>query len=508
MRRESEEGQPKNLLILMSDQHQRQASGAYGHAAVRSPNIDRLAGTGTRFTNAYCTSPICVPARASIATGRYVHELGTWDNAAPYVGQRASWGHRLTKQGYAVITVGKLHYRNADDPTGFPDQRIPLHIEGEEGDVYALVRDNMPALTKARERLFECGNGDSEYTEYDRTVAAEAGHFIRHEARDLGKPWALMVSFVTPHFPWIVPEPYFEWYDRSPDVGLPLQYSQNERPMHPVLEEMRRVFGLGDSLPEGVVKKARASYYGLCSFMDAQLGLVLDALRAEGLDRTTRIVYTSDHGDTLGDHGLWWKHTMYEGSVGVPLIVAGPGIPKGAVRTELVSHIDLFPTILRWTGSGMDPEDADLPGQVFDDDEDPRSVHGRTLLAEYHARGAVAGMFMLRKGTMKYIHYVGYEPQLFDLQRDPNELEDLAGESSHRAIRTSCEEALRDIVDPDEVDRTAREDQAQRIDQHGGRDAVLKLGEQAFTPVPSDLRSPARGVSGAGEGSSERQGGR
>lgn len=488
--RENNKGQPPNILVLMSDQHQRNASGIYGHPIVKTPNIDDLAKVGTRFTNAYCTSPICVPARASLATGRYVNELKTWDNAAPYIGQRASWGHRLLEKGYAVITIGKLHYRRQEDPTGFPDQRIPLHIEGGVGDIYALVRNDMPVLTKARERIFDCGMGESAYTEYDRKVAAEAESFLFNEARQIGRPWALMVSFVTPHFPWIVPEPYYRLYEDSLEIDFPIQYGISERPKHPVLEEMRHVFGLDDALPEEVIKKARRAYYGLCTFMDAQVGAVINALRISGSDRTTRIIYTSDHGDSLGDHGLWWKHTMYEGSVGVPLIISGPGISAGAVCSNPVSHIDVFPTIVNWAGCKSPDEDADLPGRRLDVDDRGLKLDARPILAEYHARGSITGIFMLRYGKFKYVHYVGFQPQLFDLHNDPNELNDLSQLGDYKESMLDCEKELRGMVNPDEVDRNARKDQAELISKHGGREMVLQFEEQAYTPIPAALCKP------------------
>ena len=153
---------PSNLLVLMSDQHNRLMMGCAGHPDVKTPNLDALAARGTRFANAYTNSPICVPSRAAMATGRYPHQFGVWDNAAPYTGRPASWGHRLTAAGRHVTTIGKLHFRGADDDTGFPDQRIALHCHEGLGDYQGLLRQDMPPRFQHRKYLLEAGPGDSE----------------------------------------------------------------------------------------------------------------------------------------------------------------------------------------------------------------------------------------------------------------------------------------------------------------------------------------------------------
>src|SRR6266404_1279836 len=192
---------PANLLFLMSDEHNRALSGCYGHSVVRTPNIDALAARGVRFTRAYCNSPICVAARASLAAGRYVHELRTWDNSAPYRGNFASWGHRLVAAGHKVSTIGKLHFRSTEDDTGYPDQRLAMHVEEGTGDLYALLRTtgDLPRRPKVRTRVTDAQVGESEYSRYDRAVAAAAEDWLRTEAKATAKPWVLFVSFATPH---------------------------------------------------------------------------------------------------------------------------------------------------------------------------------------------------------------------------------------------------------------------------------------------------------------------
>lgn len=480
--------EPTNLLVIMSDQHSRHVLGAYGNPVVRTPNLDALARRGTTFTNAYCNSPICVPSRASFATGRYVHETGNWDNAMPYLGtEAASWGHRLTAQGHRVTTIGKLHYRAADDPTGFPEQHLPMHVLNGVGDLWHSLRGAMPPRPESREHVIEARAGESGYTRYDRAIAAESARWLREEAGDAGKPWVLFVSLVTPHFPLIAPEEFLGLY-RPDDMPLPVQHAPHEWPRHPALEAHRAQGMLAKPFDEATMRRAIAAYYGLVSFMDAQVGAVLAALDAAGLRERTRVIYTSDHGEMLGEHGMWWKSALYEGAAGVPLVLVGPDVPEGRVVATNVSLVDCFPSIVEAVSASLAPEDGDLPGtslwSLAREPDRPRTVFG-----EYHAIYASSGQFMLRDGRHKYIEYVGLPPQLFDLHADPDEVHDLAPDPEYAHILAACAAALRTIADPDTVDQQARADQARVIAAAGGRDAVVGRAVRVpYTPAPTDLR--------------------
>jgi choline-sulfatase len=479
---------PMNLLFILSDEHNKEMMGCYGHPVVKTPNLDRLAENGIRFSSAYCNNPICVPSRASLATGRYVHQIGNWDNSAPYTGEFPSWGHRLTQQGYKTATIGKLHYRDDSDDTGFPDKRISLNVKDGIGDIFSLVRDNMEPRTTNRDKIFEAGPGDTSYTRYDRAIAEEAVQFLKNETHNQDKPWVLFVSFVTPHFPLIAPKEFFNLYPLE-SVIFPKQYYLKERPMHPVIEAYRRCWAMQDEFDDHTVRKAVAAYYGLCSFLDHQVGTIIQTMKQEGLSDNTRIIYTSDHGDTLGDHGVWFKSTMYEGSVGVPMIISGPDIPRGTVVDTPVSLVDCFPTIVDCVGSKPNENDADLPGTSLLPIARGEYNPIRTAFSEYHAAGCITGTFMIRTGKYKYIYYVDYPPQLFNLEEDPGELNDLAGDLSYADVLKECEKELRRITDPEETDRTAKRMQAEKIAQYGGREAILKEGFKIpYSPVPQQFR--------------------
>jgi len=475
---------PMNLVFIMSDEHNKEMLGCNGHPVVKTPNLDKLAENGVNFTSAYCNSPICVPSRASFATGRYVHEIKSWDNAAPYTGEIDSWGHRLSEQGYKVVSIGKLHYRDDSDDNGFTDARLSMNVFEGLGDTYSLVRDNKEPRTINRDKILEAGPGESPYTRYDRGITEEAIRFLREEAKDFDQPWAIFVSLVTPHFPLIAPQEYYDMYPLE-DVVFPRQYSLSERPMHPALEEYRKTWDVSDELDEKTVRKAVAAYYGLCTFLDTQVGKIVDTIKEEGLEDNTRIIYTSDHGDTLGNHGVWFKSTMYDGSVGVPFIMSGPDLPKSKKVDTNISLVDCFPTIIECLGAKFNESDENLPGEslfsLLDEDES----NERIAFSEYHAMGFAKGVFMIKDNRYKFVYYVGKKMQLFDLIKDPEELHDLVDDSNYIKIKEQCEEKLRAIVDPEKIDEEARRDQGKMIEGLGGKDAIIEKGFQVpFSPVP------------------------
>lgn len=452
---------------------------------MRTPNLDALAARGTRFDRAYTPCPICVPARAALATGRHVFQTRAWDNAHPYHGEIPSWGHRLLDAGHEVVSIGKLHYRDSSDGNGFGEEILPLHVLDGIGDLLGLIRTppaargNMPALAR------EAGPGQSSYNDYDRAIAAAACDWLRKRATArAGKPWTLFVSFVRPHFPLVPPPEFFALYppERMP---LPRLYGSGERPTHEAVKALRDCMNYDDFFDEEKVRIAVAAYHALVTFLDHNIGQVLGALQDAGLEGDTRVIYTSDHGDNLGNHGLWGKSVMYEESAAIPMILAGPDVPRGAATDGGASLIDCYRTLLEGAGVPLPPQDEVLPSRSLWDiarGGDP----GRAVLSEYHAAGSSTGTYMLRRGRWKLVHFVGYPPQLFDLQEDPHEARDLAGDPSLRGVLAECEAALRATLDPEQVSATAFADQAALIAAHGGVDAILKRGDFGYTPAPGE----------------------
>ena len=474
--------QPGNLLFILSDQHNRDTLGCYGHPLVETPHLDALAARGVRFGSAYCNSPLCVPSRASLATGRYVHQTGYWDNASPYDGRIPGWGHRLMEAGHRVDAVGKLHYRSVEDPVGFSRTLLPMNVVDGVGDVMGSIRDGTPVYEMEREDVENAGPGVSASLDYDADVAGLACEWLKRRARSSNRhPWVLFVSFVSPHPPFVAPPELYEMY--SPDaISLPVQSRPGQRPRHPSLEVLRHTLDMEEPFADDETRRATATYFAMCTWVDRQAGRVLDTLENLGLEDGTRVIYTSDHGESMGRRGLWGKFTLYEESVAVPMIVAGPGVPRGQVSSEIVSLVDCYPTIVEALGRELTDAERELPGRSLW----PIARGGPgpgVAFSEYHAVGSASAGYMLRDRRHKYIHHVGERPQLFDLKSDPQELNDLAEDPGSRELVAVYERHLRSLVDPEGVDAAAKADQRALIERHGGRELILQKGTFGNTPV-------------------------
>lgn len=475
---------PMNLLYLFTDQHSKFVTGCYGNPYVHTPNLDSLAARGVRFNQAYCNNPICVPSRASMSIGDYGFRHSYWDNSFPYAGKEDSWGTRLVQNGYQVTTIGKLHYKDAASTAGgFPDQRIPLHVRDGIGDLTHSIRDGTMKRPALRQVVLDAGPGDSDYIHYDRKVAELAAQFLENEGKNAAAPFCLFVGFVCPHFPWKVPPEILKLYEPYEKLPRPIQWDEGERPMHPAIVKHRRELYLEEMFSEEEMRRAVAAYYGMTTFVDSQIGIVLAALKKAGLEENTRIIYTDDHGDSVGDHGLFFKHTMYEGSVGIPMILSGPDLPKGETVDTCVSLLDIFPTVLENFAIAPTEADRALPGKslfsVIDGDHTERPI-----FAESHCIGFDDSVFMLRYQQYKYIYYAGgYKPQLFHLAVDPHECHDLIDDPEYQSVRQMLDAELKKIADPEALNLRAKREQWDHMMAMGGKERAM--GQlMAYSPAP------------------------
>lgn len=477
-----------NILFLFSDEHDPRHMGVSGSPLAYTPHMDALAARGTRFVNAYTPSPICVPARAALATGLAVHDIGYWDNAIAYDGRVRGWGHVMQANGHRVESIGKLHYVNDTDDTGFGARHLAMHIWKGIGQVWASVRDPLPEEPRDRVIFKDIGPGWSDYNQFDTDVADTAVAWLRSRADSPDdKPWCLFVGLVAPHYPLVAPQACF---DRYPPEALEqsklLPVDGHAR--HPW--SARREAYLGDERqfdgkPERR-KLAIAGYLALTTFVDEKIGQILAALDETGLDRDTLVVYSSDHGDNVGARGMWSKSNLYRESVCIPMIVAGPDVPAGGLNYTPVNLTDLHATFLDALG---------LPDVDDKHERASRSVldllggsdHGRTTLSQYHAVGAPTGAFLVADARYKYHYYVDYPAELFDLRFDPEETRSVADDPAYATVRARLHAALIEHLGgrtPERVDRTAKDDQNALVERHGGRVAALGAGTPGATPVP------------------------
>lgn len=460
--------------------------GCAGHSLVQTPNLDQMAKSGTRFRNSYTASPLCCPARASLATGRFPHQTRHWDNANVYDGKIPGWGHRLKTQGFETVSIGKLHYRSTEDDNGFTQEIAPMHIV-DDGHLTGLLRwsDDQPEMPGQWELYWEkSGIGDTEYQAYDRKITELAIKWLKEEAPLLEKPWVLLVSYVSSHPPFLVPERLFNLYptDRIP---LPVLFRDKEMPHHPALDHIRRLKRFKSMEDEEALKRIAAGYFGLITHLDEQIGEVMTASDRLGMQERTRMIYTSDHGESFGHHGLFGKNHLLEPSIQVPMIATGPGINQGHTSNQMVSGVDLFPTIVEGAGLALAPEDADLPGQTLwpaltGTDQD------RFGFVEFHASASRHGGFVWREGKYKLIYHVNMPHQLFDLEVDPHESNDLIANGTANGVDKQMERALRNFLDPEAVDAQAKADQKALVERHGGNAVVGEKKTLVYTPPPGE----------------------
>jgi choline-sulfatase len=433
-----------NILIVQADQMAAPFLPFHGHPVVKAPNMAALAAAGVVFDSAYCNSPLCAPSRFSMLSGRLPSEIGAYDNAAEFPASVPSFAHALRRLGYRTVLAGKMHFVGPDQLHGF-EERLTTDIypadfgwtpdwdrPGERQDYYHSMLSVVEAGPCAR----------SLQLDFDEEVAHQAARKIYDLARSGDpRPFLLLASFSHPHDPFTITPEYWERY-RGDDIDLPAVPALPRAEQDP---HSRRIYDVCDigrhALTEARLRAARRAYYGAISYIDDKLGALRAALAAAGLAEDTVIVLTSDHGEMLGERGLWYKITFFEGAARVPLVVHAPGrfAPRRAGGN--VSLLDLYPTLVELAGGAA--ADEPLPGRSLlpllegDTAGWPDSVHG-----EYLGAGAAGPLVMVRRGAHKYVVGEDSPPQLFDLAADPRELNNLSGQASEGAREAAFAEEV------------------------------------------------------------------
>jgi choline-sulfatase len=420
-----------NVLLLMADQLAASWLPSYGHDVVDAPRLGALARDGATFEAAYCASPLCAPSRAALLTGLLPSRTDVFDNAAEMRASLPTIAHHLRAAGYATSLAGKMHFVGPDQLHGFEERLTP--------DVYPAGLDWTPDWTAGpdarlswyhtMESVLRPGVvAASMQVDYDDEVAFHGARaLLDHARRRSGEPFFHVVSFANPHDPWELPRRYWDRYDAgaiaSPAVpAIPLEQAD------PHSRRLRAMCGVDEAAPtEAQIRRARHGYYAAISYLDERVGQVLEALDATGLAQDTVVIFTADHGEMLGERGLWFKMAFFEAAVRVPLIVRAPRRVAAGTRVAApVSQLDLLPTLLVLCGH---PDAAEIAGGLDGTALAPL-VEGATprgaVVAEYHAEGVIAPALMVRGGPFKYVAYGDDPEQLFDLGADPHELRDLA----------------------------------------------------------------------------------
>jgi choline-sulfatase len=470
----------------MSDEHASMYSGAYGHPFVRTPNIDALAARGVTFDAAYCNSPICAPARASFLTGLLPSRSGLWSNGLPLASDLPTWAHHASAAGYESVLIGKQHFAGPDQTHGF-ERRLVEEVHSTRIRPFSYVSGGPDP-----EHFFRAGPGDTQYIQHDLRVTDEAVRYLRE--RDRSRPFALCVSLFAPHFPFIAPAEHWDGY--FPHLAdLPDGFGEPEPALHPAWEALRDLYQTR-TLDGDRVRRLRAAYYALSTFMDECLGRVLAALEASGEAEDTIVIYTSDHGEHLGRRGLWLKKTFFEESVRVPLVIAGAPLPvaPGSRRGQVVSLADVAATIIDVVG-GEPPVALDgspLTALLRDGyapwvDRALSEFYGLDEMQLLKDRPeAWLPRRMIRHGRYK-LSLLGSRDslELYDLESDPEERRDLSGDQGYAAVRDRLLAEVTVDWDPDEV--------LGRVRSTFDRCALIMRAESTYLgEVPRAMGMPAQ----------------
>ncbi|GHF39242.1 choline-sulfatase [Seohaeicola zhoushanensis] len=451
-----------NILVLMVDQ----LNGTFFPDGpcdwLHAPNLKRLAARSVRFANCYTASPLCAPGRASFMSGQLPSVTGVYDNAAEFPSALPTYAHHLRRAGYNTILSGKMHFVGPDQLHGF-EERLTT-------DIYPADFGWTPDYTKPGERIdwwyhnlgSVTGAGVAEITnqlEYDDEVAFNAVQKVYDLARGHdARPWCLTVSFTHPHDPYVARRKYWDLYK---DCGHLLP-AVPAIPYGDLDQHSRRIFDANDwrgfEITEEDVRRSRRAYFANISYIDEKIGEILEAL--ESTLQEAVVLFVSDHGDMLGERGLWFKMSFFEGSSRVPLMFSAPSLAPGLVTTP-VSTIDVCPTLCDLVGLQMDEVAPWTSGHSLIGLA-AAGKRSEPVLMEYAAEASIAPLVAIRSGRYKYTRCSMDPEQLFDLEADPNELFNLVGDFAHQQALDALRAEADRTWDLDQFDADVRRSQAQR----------------------------------------------
>ena len=427
-----------NIVFIMADQMAAPLLPVHGgKAPIKMPNLKRLAESGVVFDSAYCNSPLCAPSRFSLVSGQLPSRIGAYDNAADFAADVPTYAHYLRRLGYRTALSGKMHFCGPDQLHGY-EQRLTSDIypadygwavNWDEPQTRPSWYHNMSSVVQAGTCV------RTNQLDFDEDVVHQARQYLFDHVRNTpDQPFCLTVSMTHPHDPYAIPQEFWDLY-QDDTIPMPRVSIAQDR-QDPHSQRLLKVMDLwGQTMPEEAIRRARRAYFGACSYIDANIGKLVATLGACGIAEDTIIVFSGDHGDMLGERGLWYKMHWFEGAARVPMVIHAPGRFAARKVSASVSSVDLLPTFVELAGGSID---ASLP------------LDGRSLLAhlqgapghdevvgEYMAEGSNAPLVMIRRGPHKFIHSSQDPDLLFDLNADPDELDNLATNPQHQSLLAS-----------------------------------------------------------------------
>ena len=436
----------------MSDQHTASIMGCASDPLVHTPHLDRLSDEGVRMDAAYCSFPLCCPSRMSFLTGRFASEIDCFDNRVQLSSDIPTFAHAFCVSGYETVLAGRMHIVGPDQWHGF-ERRILSDVTGtayaNAGHAPGILEPLAHAMGGSRAGFEHSGPGRSGLQAFDDRVSEVSVRWLRQRGQEASgrRPFVMVVGYFLPHNPWIAPAEDFARYDgKITERDLP---HLGHEPPHPLHRGIRQRAGWNQIDIESQIR-VRTAYYAMCTTMDRHVGRVLEALHDAGLAEDTLVVYTSDHGEALGAHGLWGKSTFFEESARIPLILRWPGrIAAGSTVAQPVSLMDLGPTLLDLAGATPLPVATAVSfAPLLLRPDAPHAAYPDAVISELETGR------MIRRGRWKYCHYVDMPDELYDLESDPQEMTNLAGTSDHAGQCRDLRTRLMAGWDPDRARQT------------------------------------------------------
>ncbi|MBV1790573.1 choline-sulfatase [Marinobacterium sp. D7] len=422
-----------NILFIMADQLAAPVLSFLGGKVAKTPHLDRLAAEGVVFESAYCNSPLCAPSRYVLMTGQLPTRIGAWDNAADFPADYPTFAHYLRLAGYKTALSGKMHFCGPDQLHGF-EQRLTTDIypadygwfpDWDDFENRPTWYHNMSSVTQAGPTV------RTNQLDFDDEVVFNARRYLYEHVRSTDqRPFCLTVSMTHPHDPYATPHEYWERYTDDeidmPSVTIPdSEQDPHSKRLYHVYEKNAQ------PISDQQIRNARRAYYGNVSYVDDQIGSLLKALKETGLEENTIVVFSGDHGDMLGERGLWYKMSYFEWSTRVPMLAWAPKRFSPRRVRESISTMDLLPTFTALANDGQEPTYATpIDGRSLMPHLKGEGGHDE-VIGEYTGEGVVAPMFMIRRGDFKYICCKGDPDQLFNLAQDPKEMVNLVHDPAH-----------------------------------------------------------------------------
>jgi choline-sulfatase len=454
-----------NILLVMVDQLAPAFLPLHGHPLVRTPTLSALAERGVVFENAYCNSPLCSPSRTAFMTGCLPSRTGGYDNAAEFRADLPTFAHYLRRLGYRTILSGKMHFCGPDQMHGF-EERLTTDIYPAD---YGWTPDwdhpeerpswyhNMSSVTEAGLCV------RTNQIDFDEEVVFSAERAIYDHVRSRDeRPFLMVASLTHPHDPFAITPEFWDLYDHAA-IDLP-RVRRGDVIEDPHTKRVRHVCAMDAvEVTDEQIRNARHAYYGAISFCDRNFGVLVRALERTGLAENTAIVFCGDHGEMLGERGLWYKMSFFEGASRVPLLISAPKFFAPRRVSEAVSLIDLLPTLVELAGG--DPETdlaAPIDGKSLVPHLGGTAGAKDEVIGEYLAEGAVSPLVMIRRGAWKFIHAPGDPDQLYNLDADPDERTNLATRADHADTVAALRAEVGRRWDLPALDRAVRDSQRRR----------------------------------------------